>query len=216
MSGGTFSEVHHSVALPWPHSKYIDRSSSLILSILWNLTVLLLSYSRTLLLSWMISLSITFCYTQDFRGLDTSGNTAAKYADNEVGSTVSRYSSTLLQYVKGMPHSSFLHHEQIDAYKAYIFFGVVTSPPPVGNNSVCFLLLYFFYLSMSVSIPFSVISVGGFPERQCQPDIWRWWITDVFSTTVISLLPLSSVIFLSLVLRLVMKLVVPLMFWFIH
>ena len=93
----------------------------MLLSRIWNLTVLLLFYSKTLLLSCVMSLSITVRSTQEFRRLYTSGNTAVKLADNEVGSTGSPYLSNPFQYGKSMSPYSSVPHEHTDTYKTSIF-----------------------------------------------------------------------------------------------
>ena len=62
----------------------VDRDSSKLLSIIWNLIVSLLSSPRTLFFSWEMTLSITVHYTQELRRFSTSGNKVAKLADNEV------------------------------------------------------------------------------------------------------------------------------------
>ena len=66
----------------------VCTASSILLSSLCKFIVLFLSSSRTLFLSWVMSLSITVHYTWVFRRIFTSGNTAAKLADNEVRSIV--------------------------------------------------------------------------------------------------------------------------------
>ena len=76
----------------------VDTDLSMILSSLCNLAVLLLSSSITLLLSKVMSFSTNVHYTQEFKRLETSGNTTEKLSYNEVGSTGSWYSSTILPY----------------------------------------------------------------------------------------------------------------------
>ena len=121
----------------------VDTPSSILLFILWNLIVSLLLYHRTLLLSWVMSLSITVHYTQEFRSFSTSGNTDTKLDDNEVGSTGSRYLSTPFQDGKGMTSSSSVPHKHTDAYKAAVFYRFVASPPHVRNTTFSFILLSF-------------------------------------------------------------------------
>ena len=99
----------------------VDMASSMLLSSLWNLTVLLLLSPRNLLFSWVMPLSITVRSTQAFRSLYTYGNTDAKLADNDAGSTGSRYSSTHFQDGKVMFPSSSVPHDRTDAYKYCIF-----------------------------------------------------------------------------------------------
>ena len=163
----------------------------MILSSLWKLTVLLFSSPRNLFLSWVVSLSITLHSTQEFRILATSGNKAIKLTDNEVVSTKSRYSSTPFQYETGMSSSSSVHHDHADAYKASIFSGFVASPQPVRNTTLYFLLLSFSSPYVSTIFPSSEILDGDIPAPQCWPGIWRWWITVLFSSTVLLLMPLS-------------------------
>ena len=163
----------------------------MLLSSLRNLTVLLLLSPRTLLLSWVMSLSITVCYTQEFRRLATSGNTAAKLADNEVGPRESWYSPTPFQVGKCMSSSSYLPHDCTYAYKASIFSGFVDSPPPVGNTIFYFILLSFYSLYVSTVMPSSVILDGDLPVSQWWSGIWCWRITAFFSSTLIFLLLLS-------------------------
>ena len=103
----------------------VDTASYMILFSLFNFIVLLLFSSSTLLLSWVISLSITVYYIRQFRRLVTSGNTSTKVADNEVSSTGSHYSWTPLQSVKGLPSYSSVPHDRTDTYKASLFFELV-------------------------------------------------------------------------------------------
>ena len=135
-----------------------------------------------------MSLSITVRYTQEFRRLAISGNTAAKLADNEVGSTGSRYSSTPFQLGKGMLSSSSVPHDCKDAYKSYIFSGFVASPPPVENVTFYFILLPFSSLSVSNVLPYSIILEVNLPTPQFRPGIKSWWITVFFSSTLLLLL----------------------------
>ena len=140
-------------------------------------------------------MSITIHYTRKFRRLSKSGNTAANLADNEVGLIWSQYSSTPFQSGKGMMSYSSLNHERTDAYEASIFYGLVASPPPVGNIFMSFLLLCFYSPSVSTAVPSSLILGGGFPTPQLRPGIWRWCITILFSSMLLSMLSLSSVLF---------------------
>ena len=48
---------------------------------------------------------------------------------------------------------------------------------------------------MSTFTPYSVILDSVLPAPQCWPGIWRWWITPIFSSILISILPLSSILF---------------------
>ena len=138
-----------------------------------------------------MSLSITVRSAQEFRRLSTSGSTAAKLADNEVGSTRSRYSSIPFQVGKGILSSSSVPHDHTNEYKAYIFYGFVTSPPPVGNDTFYFISLSFSSLSMSTILPPSVILDGDLPAPQLWPGIVHWYITVFFSSTLLFLLTLS-------------------------
>ena len=121
----------------------VDTSSSIILSGLCTLIVSLISSSRTLLLSWVISLGITVYYSQESSRISTSRKTNAKLADNELGSTVSCYSSTPFQFGKFVSSYSSITHECMGAYRASIFSGFVTSPPLTSNTTMSFLLLFF-------------------------------------------------------------------------
>ena len=136
-------------------------------------------------------LVITDRYTGGFRRLSTSGNTSAKLADNEIVSTGFWYSSNPLQDIKGMSSSSSVAHDRTDAYKASVFYRFVASPPPVGNKTLSFLLIYFSSPSVSTVLPSSDILDGYLLIPKCWPWIWRWWITFFFGSTVIFLLPLS-------------------------
>ena len=173
----------------------VDTDYSMLISILWNLIFLLLSSSKTLLMSWVMPLSITVNYTWEFRRLATSRNMAAKLADNEVVSTGSRYSSTIFQSVKGMSSSSSVPHESMDAYNDSIFYRIVASPSYVGNLSIYSLFLSFPSLSVSTILTSSATFDGGLPDPQCWPSIWRWWITVLFSNTILSVITLPSLLF---------------------
>ena len=165
----------------------------MLLSSLWNLTVLLLSSHRKLLFSWVILLSITVRYTWEFRRLSTSWKIAVKLADNELGSTGSRYSSTPFQSGKGIPSSYCMPHDRMDAYKASIFPGFLASPPPVGNTTFSFLLLFPPSPTVSTVLPSSAIFYGDLPAPQFWPGIWRWWITVFYSSTLLFLILLYFV-----------------------
>ena len=142
-----------------------------------------------------MSLSITIYSTREFRRLSTSGKIVAKLADNDLVSTGSQYSSTNFQSGKGMSPSSSLPHDLTDAYKASIFSGFMASPPPVGNNTLSFLILYFSSLSVSSVLTSSVILDGDLPAPQCWPGIWRWCITVFFIYTLLLLLILSFIFY---------------------
>ena len=75
-----------------------------------------------------------------------------------------------------------------------MFSGFVASPPPVGNNAVYFLLLSFFAPYVYTVMPFSVILGVGLTAPQFWPGIWHWWITVFFSSTVLYMLPLTSML----------------------
>ena len=75
------------------------------------------------------------------------------------------------------------------------FYGFLTSPPPVGNNTLYFILFYFSSLSVSTILPYSECFDSDLPAPKFWPGIWRWWITAFFSYTVLSLLPLSFMLF---------------------
>ena len=152
----------------------VDTASSMLISRLWNLTVQFLSSPRTLLLSWVMSVSIIVHSTRQFRSLPTSGNKAAKLADNEVGSTGSWFSSTPFHVLKGMLSSFLVPHYHTDAYKDSIFSGIVASPPPVVNTPLYFLILYFSSLSVSTVLPYYNILDVDLPVSQCWPGIWRF------------------------------------------
>ena len=166
----------------------------MLLSRLWNLEVFLLSSPKTLLLYWVMSLSITVRSTREFRRLSTSGNTATKLADNEVGSTGSRYSSTRFQDEKGMSTSSSVPNDCMDANKASIFSGFVASPSPVRNTTFYFLLLSFSSQSVSTVLSSYEILDGDLPAPHCYPGIWHWWIAVFFSYTVLFLLHLFFIL----------------------
>ena len=61
-----------------------------------------------------------------------------------------------------MSPSSSITHDCTDAYKYSIFYGFVASPPPVGNNTVYFLVLYFPSPSVSTILTFYEILMANF------------------------------------------------------
>ena len=71
----------------------------------------------------------------------------------------------------------------------------MASPPPVRNTTFSFLLLSFSSLSVSTALPSSIILDGNLPV----PQFWRWircwWINVFFSSTLLFLLPISSIFF---------------------
>ena len=166
----------------------------MLLSSLWNLSVSLLLSPRTLLLSWLISLSITVHSTRYFRRLATSGNTAANLDDNELGSTESWYSSTPFQYGKIMSPYSSVPHACTDAYKASIFSGFVASHPPVGNVTFCFFFHLIFLPVCVHPLKFSAILDCDLSAPQCWPIIRHWWINVLFGSTLLLLMLLSFVL----------------------
>ena len=119
-----------------------------------------------------MSLSITVCSTWEFRRIATSRNTAAKLADNDLGSTGSWYSPITFRYGKGILSSYSIPHDHKDAYKVSIFSVFVASPPPVRNNTTAFILLYFPSASVSTVLPLSAILDGNMSEPQCWPGIY--------------------------------------------
>ena len=48
---------------------------------------------------------------------------------------------------------------------------------------------------MSTVVPSTIILDGGFPAPHPRPGIWCWWIDILLSYTVLSMLPLYSVLF---------------------
>ena len=184
-------------------------------SSLWNLTFLLLLSSSNLLISLVISFSITVFSTQVFRRLSTSSKTESKLSYNEVGSTGSQYSSTPLQYGKVIPSSYYITHDDTDTYKAFIF--------PVFQP----------HLPLSLIFPCLLYS-SDFPPSLCPLScltlyFWRVACLKINEGPVFYVvgLPYSSVLrfypcfpsppcyFASLGLLMVIKLVLPLMFWVI-
>ena len=141
-----------------------------------------------------MSLSITVRSTREWRSLVASGNTAAKLADNKVGSTGSWYSSTPFQIGKGMLSYSSMPCERKNAYKASIFSGFVVSPPPVRNTPLSFLILSFSSPYVSTVLPSSEILDGDLPPPHFWPGILRWCITVLFSSTVLFLMYISFMI----------------------
>ena len=79
----------------------------------------------------------------------------------------------------------------MDAYKAFIFSGFLTSPPPAGNTTFSFLLLSFPSPTVSSVLLSSEVFDGDLPAPQCWPGIWCWWITVFFSFPLLFLLTLS-------------------------
>ena len=71
----------------------------------------------------------------------------------------------------------------------------MTSPPPVENIVMSFLLLSFSSPSLPTAMPYSVVSDSGLPAPQWWPGIWRCWVTVFFISPMLSTLRLSSVLF---------------------
>ena len=94
-----------------------------------------------------------------------------------------------------MSYYSSITHDCTDEYKDSIFSGLVVSPHPVRNTTVSFILLYLFSPSVSTVTNSSVILDDGLPEPRCWLGIWRWWITIFFSSNVLYIMPLTSVLF---------------------
>ena len=108
---------------------------------------------------------------------------------------MSRYLSTPFQSGKGMSSSSNVSHKRRDAYKYSIFSRLMASPPPIGNIALYFLLLNFLFLSVSTIMPSYIILHVGLSEPQFWPEIWLWCITVFLGSTMLSKMPLSSVLF---------------------
>ena len=66
---------------------------------------------------------------------------------------------------------SSVTHDRTDAYKASAFSGFVASPPPVGNVTFYFLIIYFSSLSMSTVFNSSVILDSDLHTPQLWPGI---------------------------------------------
>ena len=75
------------------------------------------------------------------------------------------------------------------------FMYCVLIPPPPWNIDMSFLLLSFYSLSVSTTMTYYIILDGGLPATQCRHGIPSWRITLLFSPTVLSMLPLSSILF---------------------
>ena len=116
-------------------------------------------------------------------------------ADNKLGSTGSRYSSTPFKSGKGMSSYYSEPHDHTDTYKASIFYGFVAPPPPVRNTNFSFFLLSFYSPTFSTILPSFANLDGDLPEPQFWPGIWRWWVTVFFSSTLLFLLLLSFVFY---------------------
>ena len=86
-------------------------------------------------------------------------------------------------------------HDHTDAYKASIFYGFVASPPLVGNTVISFILLSFYSYSVSTVRLFSKILNSVLPAPWCWTGIWSWWITILFSSYVLSMIPIASILF---------------------
>ena len=71
----------------------------------------------------------------------------------------------------------------------------MASSTPVGNMNVYVLLISFSYWSVSTFYPSSAIFYSDLPEHQLWPDIWSLRITILFSSNVILILNLSSLLF---------------------
>ena len=112
-----------------------------------------------------------------------------------------------------MLSSCSIPHDLTDVYKAFIFYRLVASPPPFVNLAVYFIFLSFSSQSVSTILTSSLVLDSFLPAPKCWPVILHWWETLFLNSTMLSLLPLSSKYFVSLGLWLVIKLVVPLMFW---
>ena len=94
-----------------------------------------------------------------------------------------------------MLYSYSIPHDSANAYKDSIFSGFMASPPPVGNPTVYFLLFSFSSPSVSTIKTSSVILCGVLPSPKCLPGIFHWCITVFFSSTLLSILPLTYVLF---------------------
>ena len=71
----------------------------------------------------------------------------------------------------------------------------MVSPPPISNIAVSSIILLFSSLSVSTIMPYSVVSDCVLPVTQFWPGIWHWWITGFFRFTMLSILPLSYMLF---------------------
>ena len=108
-----------------------------------------------------------------------------------MGSMRSRYLYTIFHYGNDIYSSSYIHQDSTNVQSASMFYGIVASPPPVGN----FLVPPYTLLSEPTILPSSLILGGGLPVTQLQTGVWRWWITVSFSSTMILVTPLPYVLF---------------------
>ena len=69
------------------------------------------------------------------------------------------------------------------------------STPPIRNIALYFILHYFSSLSVSTVMSPSVILDVALSAAQCWPGIWSWCITVFFISPMISIMPLSSILF---------------------
>ena len=173
----------------------LTTTSSKLLSVLWNLTFVLVLSSRTSFMSWFMSFIITFHSTWVFRRFSTSSNTSSKIYDNEVGPMGSQYSSTTFQYLNGIPSYYSVPHDHTNAYNYSIFSGLVISPPPVVKISMSFFFLSdtFLYVFIIIPYPFNFNIVLTSPWWW--HGIWSLWITIYFSSTILYIMLLSYVLF---------------------
>ena len=70
----------------------------------------------------------------------------------------------------------------------------MASPLLIWDTAIYFLLLSFSSPSMSTVMHSSVVLDSGLPVPHYWPDIWCWWITIFFSSTMLFILPLSYIL----------------------
>ena len=75
------------------------------------------------------------------------------------------------------------------------FSSFVASPLPTRNITMPSITLSSYPPCISTVKPSSVTFDGGLNETKWWPGIWHWWITVFFSYTLLSILPLTSVLF---------------------
>ena len=108
-----------------------------------------------------------------------------------MGSMRSLYLYTTFHFGNDIYSYYYIPQDSNNAQSASIFYGLVASPPPVGN----FLLPPYILLSEPTILPSSLILGGGLPVPQCQTGIWCWWITVSFSSTMLLVTPIPYVLF---------------------
>ena len=107
----------------------------------------------------------------------------------------SRYFPTTFHSGNGIYYSSSILYDCTNEQSDSTSSMIVESPLPVGNTDVIFIFFYFYSHFVSTILPPSAILDGVLTAPQCQPMICHWCITVFFSSTMLSTMPQSSVLF---------------------